>query len=83
MYVFSKQIKKFTLCRGDTEGGDSLTTSTALRLATRNKGSPFSLCPPPTINGAVPNRSVVSLAGTRGGGTGGEENTSSGDWRRF
>lgn len=73
---------RITFRLGEQVGGDSLTISTECWLATRKRGSPFSLCPPPTTNGVVPNRSLASWEGTRGG-TGGEENTSSGDWRRF
>lgn len=69
-----------TFRRGEVVGGDNLTTSTLCWLATKKTGRPFSLCPPPITNAAAPKRSRVFNGR---GGTGGDENTSSGDWRRF
>lgn len=77
-------VTTFTFRLGEHVGGDNLTMSTECWLATKNKGSPFSLCPPPTTKGVVPKRSLlVSLVGILGGTEGGDRNTSSGDWRRF
>lgn len=74
----------FTFRLGECVGGDNLTMSTECWLATKNNGSPFSLCPPPTTKGVLLKRSLpTSLARFLGGTEGGERNTSSGDWRRF
>lgn len=71
----------FTFLLGEQTGGVNLTTSMASPslFPTKKRGSPFSLWPPITKGLAV----KISLEGTLGGGTGGEEKTSSGDWRRF